>query len=533
MNPAAASKESSRWEVHPAKSVDMLLRVAPICVAALAVCLYLTYGVERSLWLDEANSVLIAQGSPHQIVDALSQDVSPPLYYFFLSGWMRLFGNSEIALRIPSMLFYLAGIYVIWLAGRRLLGPEGGAVAAFLYAINPIAGRQAQNVRMYTMLSLEVAVSLVVFSVLVMDKERRTTRWFLLFGLISFIGLNTHYWFAFVLVAYACWVLATWRSWSAKELLLLGAVTVVPFAVVNLPMFLRQSRLPSTEWTPSPSVPVIFEALEVGFGLVPFHRFTKILFAAVLLAPILWAFMKHRCHWTRMNRHAALLLGCCYAISLAIPLLISFKRPIFYLGRYDIITVPYFVLLVGAALVVLPARPRLIFQLMAAVLCAGGFAYAVGDSPADGWLKTLDTVPLGDRTAAQIICNESAPGDFVIYTGVSRAAVSFYLQRLQCSQKVKEVSYPEEIEHHLGWVEPTRNYSREPAIRRQAEDAADLAYSLRARIFLLYDVKPSLSSGIVDAIKPHFRLLSSRKFSSCCWSTLELRLYAPEDAIKP
>ncbi|WP_410971751.1 glycosyltransferase family 39 protein, partial [Salmonella sp. SAL4437] len=51
--------------------------------------------------------------------------MSPPLYSFLLSGWMRLFGDSEIALRLPSVLFYLAGICLMWFLGRMLLGVEG------------------------------------------------------------------------------------------------------------------------------------------------------------------------------------------------------------------------------------------------------------------------------------------------------------------------------------------------------------------------------------------------------------------------
>src|SRR6476469_11212144 len=124
---------------------ERMLQLALLLAAGLVMCVYVTYGIHRSLWLDEANTVHIADGSPGQIVGALSRDVSPPLYYFLLSGWMRLFGDSEIAVRLPSVLFYLAGICVMWFLGQMLFGRRGAALTAFIYAVDPIIGRQAQN----------------------------------------------------------------------------------------------------------------------------------------------------------------------------------------------------------------------------------------------------------------------------------------------------------------------------------------------------------------------------------------------------
>jgi uncharacterized membrane protein len=160
-----------------------LLRFAPLFIAAIIVSLYLTHGIDRSLWLDEANTAFIANGSLRKIITGLSNDASPPFYYFLLSGWTRLFGQSELSLRLPSIVFYLSGIYVMWLLGRRLLGPEGAGLAAFIYAINPVVGRHAQNVRMYTLLALIVCLSLLVFFMFVSDTTRRTPIWFGLFGI--------------------------------------------------------------------------------------------------------------------------------------------------------------------------------------------------------------------------------------------------------------------------------------------------------------------------------------------------------------
>ncbi len=499
------------------------LQLASLLAAAFVVCAYLTYGIDRSLWLDEANTVHIANGLPRQIIDALSRDGSPPLYYFFLSGWMRLFGDSEIPLRVLSVLFYLTGICLLWFLGRMLLGVEGAASAAFLYAINPIVGRHAQNVRMYTMLPLMVSLSLILFVILIRDRERRTPGWFALFGLIAFLGLNTHYWFAFALVAYGSWVIFSWRCWRLRELCLLALFTALPFLVVDLAMFLHQIHNAATSWTPHPKLVTLVHSLAAEFGLFPLRPKSAI----VLSLPILWTVWARRYNWQPAVLRSSFFFGFLYAVALGVPFLISMKRPIFYLGRYDVIAVPFFALFAASLLLGLPLRPRILFHLLLAGSCGLNFVQSVRRSWTTNVLDTLDYAPLGDRTAARAICAESAPGDFVIYTGLSRAAVSFYLQRFGCSAKLKQVSYPAELEQHMGWQDEKRDYSEEPPIKLEAEHIVKTAHASRARIFLLFQPSRRFSAGIVTPIELLFRTTSSRRFTSCWYCFDELRVYAP------
>jgi uncharacterized membrane protein len=305
------------------------LEFSALAAAVIAIYFHATYGLGRSLWLDEANSVHIAQGTPNQVLHALSRDVSPPLYYWFLSGWIRLFGTSEVALRVPSILFYLAGIGAVYFLGRMLLGEKGGALASFVYAIHPIMGRQAQNVRMYTMLSLAVAVSMMVFVLLVRDGKHRSPGWFALFGLTTLVGMNIHYWFGFVLVAYFCWVLLSWRSWNLKELSLFTAFATVPFIALDLRMFVHQAQLPSTAWTPRPTLLTLMHAVVVVY------RFDAVflLITLVITFAVFWATScgALRVFWARRRQWT---LPCLlYGLSMAVPFLISLKRPIFWAGR--------------------------------------------------------------------------------------------------------------------------------------------------------------------------------------------------------
>jgi Dolichyl-phosphate-mannose-protein mannosyltransferase len=499
-----------------------------LAVAALVVSLYLTYGIDRSLWLDEANSVHIAKGSPKQIIDALSLDVSPPLYYFVLAGWMRAFGDSEAVVRIPSVLFYLAGIFVAWHLGRMLLGSDGAWLTAFVYAVSTVAGRQAQNARMYTMLALVAGLSMLAFATLMRDKHRRTPAWFALFGLIAFLGLNTHYWFAFVLAAFGIWVLFTARSWRLTELVLLASFTVVPFIVVNLGMFFEQEALAATGWTPEPGLSTIAHSIAAHFGLIPLTSLRSLVIGSLMIC--LFVVCAARQGWKPVVTNGRTLgfLGCLYLVTIGLPFVISLWKPIYFPGRYDIVALPLFSLCLAALLLQLGLRWRIAFQLLLAGSCFIYFFGEVRNSNRTGHLATLEAVPLGDRPAATVICAQAAPGDFVVYTGLSRASISYYLQRFGCAQNLNQVSFPGEFERHMGWLDVARDYSAEHSVKLEAEAIAERASTTGARMFVLVQPATRLSGAIIDAIERRFRRESSQQFASCEWCFRELRIYQPD-----
>jgi hypothetical protein len=67
--------------------------------------------------LDEAINVLAATNkSPFDLLTKYSLgDFHPPLYHVILYFWIKFFGNSEIAVRLPSVIFGLLTIYLTFL----------------------------------------------------------------------------------------------------------------------------------------------------------------------------------------------------------------------------------------------------------------------------------------------------------------------------------------------------------------------------------------------------------------------------------
>ena len=69
--------------------------------------------LNQSLWLDEATSALVVRMSVGDMFARfLPGDFHPPLYYLILKFWVSIFGNSEISLRMPSVIFGVITILI-------------------------------------------------------------------------------------------------------------------------------------------------------------------------------------------------------------------------------------------------------------------------------------------------------------------------------------------------------------------------------------------------------------------------------------
>jgi len=189
----------------------------------------------QSLWSDEGVSVALAQRDLATIARDAARDIHPPLYYYLLHLWVRLFGMSEIAVRSLSLLCGLLLVFSTYLLGIALFDDRVALVASFLAAISPFQIYYSQETRMYILVALLGAVSLFFFLKFARATREENSLWptLALYTLFMASALYTHY-FAFTLflvanVAYALRLLLVpsarkWRVvalWSLSQLLVI------------------------------------------------------------------------------------------------------------------------------------------------------------------------------------------------------------------------------------------------------------------------------------------------------------------------
>ncbi|MGC8837454.1 MAG: glycosyltransferase family 39 protein [Anaerolineae bacterium] len=123
-------------------------RGAALALMLAALALRMGLLQSQSLWPDEGISWYLAT-NPW----ALPQADHPPLYFLALGAWMRLAGDSVLALRFPSVVADVLLVALLWRWSRRFGRPGAGTLAALLWAASPLAVWYATEARGYAWLA--------------------------------------------------------------------------------------------------------------------------------------------------------------------------------------------------------------------------------------------------------------------------------------------------------------------------------------------------------------------------------------------
>ncbi len=120
--------------------------------------------INQSLWLDEATTALAAKMPLTDLfIKFLPGDFHPPFYYLLMHFWIKIFGYSEISLRIPSVIFGVATIYVVYLISKKLFDKKTGLISAILLATSGLSIYYSQEARMYSLAAFLVGLLVFLF----------------------------------------------------------------------------------------------------------------------------------------------------------------------------------------------------------------------------------------------------------------------------------------------------------------------------------------------------------------------------------
>ncbi len=155
----------------------------------------------------------------------LISDTNPPLYYMLLHYWTRWLGTTDIALRLFSLFFALACFPVLWSLGRQLGGRRTAAFSCLFFSLSPVALQYSVEGRMYSLVWFLVLA--MVWLILNLRKNGFHKINGPLLVLTGTSGLLTHYYFIFVFLAFAFWVLFDPGHLSRTKWLLLFLCMVI------------------------------------------------------------------------------------------------------------------------------------------------------------------------------------------------------------------------------------------------------------------------------------------------------------------
>lgn len=127
----------------------------------------------RALAIDETVSYWIAApASPRSLFErSLQYAVTPPGPSLLQRATLRLFGDSELAIRLPAMAAAVGAVAAIWLAGSALGGRWTGSLAAAVLAVHPATLRFAIEARPYSLGMMLASVAITLTSQLASGKS--------------------------------------------------------------------------------------------------------------------------------------------------------------------------------------------------------------------------------------------------------------------------------------------------------------------------------------------------------------------------
>jgi hypothetical protein len=210
-------------------------------------------GQHTWFWIDEALSVGISSHRFLSIPHLLMRDGSPPLYFLLLHGWVRLFGTSEMATHVLSLIFSLATVPVAFWAGRRVFGRAAGWIAAVMAATTPYLTVYARETRMYSLLVFLGLLAALGFVEVFVHGRRR---WIPLLVAALTLSIYTHNWALFVAAGAAAAVVPCWFVRHDRNRLVVEAVLV--FGAVGLlylpwlPTLWYQAHHTAAPWSVTP-----------------------------------------------------------------------------------------------------------------------------------------------------------------------------------------------------------------------------------------------------------------------------------------
>ena len=358
---------------------------------ALASAVSLVLGLIRlgtpSFWVDEA---FTAAEMNYSLVDKL--DIQYHLLHLVLIDvWAAVFGSSEWALRLPSVLGAMAAVGLLVTIGNKLFDRRIALVSGLLLATSPFFVKWSQQARAYTMF---VALCLLAMLLLLRALERNSRGAWAAFGVaLSAVIIWQPAAGFLMLPAYAVLVVQCRDRFLPHGLLatVIVAVLAVPWAGVTAMRSTGEGV--NFNWLEFPTAEVVARAAldvsgAVGLGLL-------------LACMGLWVL--HRSGRTEL----AVWLGGWALLPFGLALLVSTFRPI-YLDRFLSGAAPAFALLAAVAL--LGVGPKLRWIGVAAVVVVTAVGLGQWYAPTDGgnW-RGEDW-----RSATRTVLELRKPGDDLV-----------------------------------------------------------------------------------------------------------------------
>lgn len=190
----------------------------------------------EGLWNDEYTSWMIASiPLGKHFVDAVFSQCHMPFYYLYLKFFIRFFGNSDLMLRLTSVLTGFLSIIVMYFVGKEFRNKNLGLLCAAFTSISSFLIYFSQEVRPYGILFLFASLSLLFMLRLGRKQNLYNFIGFLIFQILIIFTHTIGFVFVFFnLIFMSAWVSKIDNKY--KKPVIIGWTSIVAFVLLMTPL---------------------------------------------------------------------------------------------------------------------------------------------------------------------------------------------------------------------------------------------------------------------------------------------------------
>ncbi|HIO92677.1 MAG TPA: phospholipid carrier-dependent glycosyltransferase [Leucothrix mucor] len=204
-------------------SIDIKLLLMGLAVITLWRA-FVVFGSDISLYIDEAQYWYWSQNLDFGYYS------KPPVIALTIAATTALFGDSEAAIRLGSLLFYPLSSFLIYLIATRLYSSRVGLVSAFIFISMPAVS--ISSIVISTDVPFFFFWSLGIYTV-IRALESNDWKWWLLLGVAGGLGMQSKYTMGVFVFSIVLYLLAS-KQWKTFLNIRLWAAGIIA-ALIWLP----------------------------------------------------------------------------------------------------------------------------------------------------------------------------------------------------------------------------------------------------------------------------------------------------------
>lgn len=506
----------------------------------------------RALWLDEAAVAKIIALPFSQIYSRAIMDGHPLFYIYMMKIWSLIWGNSETALRSFSACMALVLIGFTFKVAKEIFqSPKAGLLASILASTSYFLLWFGTQTRPYTLAAFLGLASFYFFWKITCGsgapRTHRTARGdptdgihtcplrlrrtalgagtlartpecvgqisaYIFYLLFTLAGIYTHPWLFLILASQILSLLVfRLKKYPLPFKKILGVMCLIVLLIVpNILIVTHQSQIGVNAWVSKAKI----EILEQSFKYLTFGVFWPYLIFAIIAGFYIFFLrklqascskfgQKHPARDPQLKTIAWISLVLYFLFPLIAALTISEFKPIYVAGRYEIIVLPAFLLLLTCLFTQIRSHFLLTILTITLVIFAGRKVVAEQD------LIRQDQTT--DKTISLSLLNRLSDQDAIIATDLSGATFDYYFGREnQGKKKFSWFYYPAEMGIHPGWKNLKDMLKKEDKYMQEAENLVQQlkTQSVSGRkIWVLYKTDNPLNEILRQKLQANFRLV--------------------------